>query len=129
MFSGMITFVVAVAGAFVAGIVVASYFERSRMAVERAGLEKYSRELAGQLAETRARLDQVSSEESAHEATIARLEERNFATERVVEQMRTAMPETFKSLAGEVLEEKSRRFAEHNQASLGLVLEPLKARL
>ncbi|MGC2402001.1 MAG: DNA recombination protein RmuC [Acidobacteriaceae bacterium] len=125
----MTTVLVALAGAFIAGIVVATYFERSRMAVERAGFEKFSKSLAGELEETRARLEQVSSRESTQEAAIARLEERNAATERVMEQMRIGLPETFKSLAGEVLEEKSRRFAEHNQASLGQVLEPFKTRL
>ena len=64
-----------------------------------------------------------------HRATIARLEERHAATERVVEQMRVSLPETFKSLASEVLEEKSKRFVEQNQSSLGQVLEPLKTRL
>jgi DNA recombination protein RmuC len=47
----------------------------------------------------------------------------------VVEQMRVNLPETFKSLANEVLEEKSRRFVEQNQTSLGQVLEPLRTRL
>jgi len=35
----------------------------------------------------------------------------------------------FKSLANDILEEKSKRFAEQNQASLGTLLEPLKTRL
>jgi DNA recombination protein RmuC len=43
--------------------------------------------------------------------------------------MRVDLPETFKSLASQVLEEKSSRFAEQNQAGLGQVLAPLKARL
>jgi DNA recombination protein RmuC len=132
----MFTLFMAVVGAFVAGIAVTIFFERGRTAAERAGLDKYSQsqaeqlaEKAEQLAETRDRLDRVSAQEAQHEATIARLEERNAATERVVEQMRVAMPETFKMLAGEVLDEKSRRFAEQNQASLGQVLEPFKTRL
>ncbi len=129
MFPGMITLVFAAVGAFVAGIVVATYFERSRTAAERASFEKSSKTLLDQLADTRARLDQARSEDAAQKATIARLEERHAATERVLEQMRVNLPETFKSLASEVLEEKSRRFAEQNQTSLGQVLEPLKTRL
>ena len=35
----------------------------------------------------------------------------------------------FKSLASDILEEKSQRFAQQNQASLGLLLDPLKNRL
>jgi DNA recombination protein RmuC len=129
MFSGMISVLIALAAAFIAGIVVATYFERSRTAVERAGFERFSQSLTSELEDMRARLELAGSRETSQEATIARLEERNAAAERVVEQMRTALPETFKSLAGDVLEEKSRRFAEHNQASLGQVLEPFKTRL
>src|ERR1700733_11000127 len=129
MFPGMITVLFAAFGAFAAGIVVATYFERSRTAAERASFEKAPRTRAGQLAETRSRLDQALSDDAAQEATIARLEERHAATERALEQMRVSLPETFKSLASEVLEEKSKRFSEQNQASLGQVLEPLKTRL
>jgi DNA recombination protein RmuC len=129
MFPGMITLVFTAIGALLAGIVLATYFERTRSSVECANFEKSSKTQLDQLADTRARLDQARTEGAAQEATIARLEERHAATERMVEQMRVSLPETFKSLASEVLEEKSRRFAEHNQASLGQVLEPLKSRL
>ena len=40
-----------------------------------------------------------------------------------------ALSNQFKSLANDILEEKSKRFAEQNQASLGLLLDPLKVRL
>ena len=129
MFPGMLTLVLAAVGAFVAGMVLATYFERTRSNAERAGLEKSSKTLLDQLADTRAQLDQARSEGATQTATIARLEERNAATERVLEQMRVDLPETFKSLASQVLEEKSSRFAEQNRAGLGQVLEPLKARL
>ncbi len=129
MFPGMSTLLVAAVAAFVAGIVAATYFERNRTAAERASFEKSSKTLLDQLADTRTRLDQARNDDAVHQATIARLEERHAATERVVEQMRVNLPETFKSLANEVLEEKSRRFVEQNQTSLGQVLEPLKTRL
>jgi DNA recombination protein RmuC len=129
MFPGMSTLLVAAVAAFVAGIVAATYFERNRTAAERASFEKSSKTLLDQLADTRTRLDQARNDDAVHQATIARLEERHAATERVVEQMRVNLPETFKSLANEVLEEKSRRFVEQNQTSLGQVLEPLRTRL
>jgi DNA recombination protein RmuC len=129
MFPGMIPLVLLAVGAFVAGIVLATYFERTRSGAERAGFEKSSKTLLDQLADTRAHLDRARDEGAAQKATIARLEERHAATERVLEQMRVSLPETFKSLASEVLEEKSRRFAEQNQSSLGQVLEPLRTRL
>jgi DNA recombination protein RmuC len=125
----MITLVFAAVGGLLAGIVLATYFERSRSATERAGFEKAAKTLYDQLAETRAQLDQARSDTQAQAATIARLEERNAGTERAAEQIRVKLPETFKSLATEVLEEKSKRFAEQNQTGLGQVLEPLKTRL
>ena len=129
MFPGMITLLFAAAGALFAGIVVATYFERSRTAAERAGYEKSAKTLADQLTDTRTQLDLARTEASDLKSTIARLEERHAATERLVEQMRVGLPETFKSLANEVLEEKSKNFSEQNQTSLGRVLEPLKAKL
>ena len=129
MFSSMFLLLVTAGGALLAGIVLATYFERSRTAAERAGFEKSSRALMDQLTETRGRLERARSEGAVQMVTIARLEERHAATERAVEQMRVELPETFKSLASTVLEEKARRFAEQSQAGLGLVLEPLKARL
>ena len=40
-----------------------------------------------------------------------------------------ALANQFKSLASDILEEKSKRFAEQNQISLGQLLDPLKVRL
>ena len=42
---------------------------------------------------------------------------------------KTALTDQFKSLASDILEEKSKRFAEQNQLSLGQLLEPLKTQL
>jgi len=42
---------------------------------------------------------------------------------------KTTLSDQFKSLATEILEEKSKRFAEQNQATIGQLLEPLKAQL
>lgn len=42
---------------------------------------------------------------------------------------REALTHQFKSLASDILEEKSRRFAEQNQQSLGQLLDPLRSRL
>lgn len=136
----MITLLLAAAGAFLAGVVLATYFERRRFAGQRAEferlsleqravLEKSAKTLQDQLDDTRPRLDQAYSVNADQRATIARLEERHAASERMAEQMRVSLPETFKSLASEVLEEKSRRFAEQNQSGLDQVLAPLKSRL
>jgi DNA recombination protein RmuC len=129
MFPSILTLLFTAGGALLAGVLLAIYFERSRTAAERESLERFSRTLLDQLTSTRAELNQVRSQEAAQQAMIARLEERHAATERIVEQMRVDLPDTFKSLATDVLEEKSKRFAEQNQAGLGQVLGPLKARL
>jgi DNA recombination protein RmuC len=42
---------------------------------------------------------------------------------------KTALSDQFKTLAGEILEEKSRRFAEQNQQNLGTLLDPLRTQL
>ena len=42
---------------------------------------------------------------------------------------RAELTHQFRSLANDILEEKSRRFAEQNQTNLGQLLEPLKSRL
>ncbi|MEX3815957.1 DNA recombination protein RmuC [Paraburkholderia sp. BR13439] len=44
-------------------------------------------------------------------------------------QAKETLSDQFKNLATEILEEKSKRFAEQNQTNLGLLLEPLKTRL
>jgi DNA recombination protein RmuC len=47
----------------------------------------------------------------------------------LLQDARTALADQFRNLANEILEEKSRRFAEQNQTNLGALLEPLKTRL
>src|SRR3984957_20160534 len=108
MFPGIITLLFAAAGAFVAGIVVATYFERGRTGAAQAAHEKSAKTLQDQLADTRTRLDHAQTEGSELKSTIARLEERHAATERMLEQMRGGLPENFKSLASEGLGEKSK---------------------
>ena len=44
-------------------------------------------------------------------------------------QAKEALSNQFKSLANDILEEKSKRFAEQNQAALGQMLDPVKAKL
>jgi DNA recombination protein RmuC len=129
MFPGLFTVVLIGAVALIAGAVLATFFERSRTRTERANWEKSSRTLLAQLDQTLVQLDRSREELADRKTVIARLEERHIATERMAEQMRVGLPETFKALAADVLEEKTRRFAEQNQAGLGQVLGPLKERL
>lgn len=57
--------------------------------------------------------------------------ERTQAAEKLalLENAREQLSNQFKALANEILEEKSKRFTEQNQANLGQLLEPLKTQL
>lgn len=47
----------------------------------------------------------------------------------LLQDAKVAMSDQFKSLANDILEEKTKRFAEQNQASLGQLLTPLRERM
>lgn len=47
----------------------------------------------------------------------------------LLHEAREALGNQFKTLANDILEEKSKRFAEQNQTSLGILLDPLRTRL
>lgn len=47
----------------------------------------------------------------------------------LLNEAREQLSNQFKALAGEILEEKAKRFTEQNQANIGQLLEPLKVRL
>jgi DNA recombination protein RmuC len=51
------------------------------------------------------------------------------AAQERLEEDRNRMTDQFRTLASDILEEKSRRFTEQNQANLGQLLDPLKTRL
>lgn len=121
--------------AFVTGALV-WLFERSRGQRKLIEFEKSNRTLFEQwteardrLAEAQAELKQSGRQMGEKDQRIARLEERVAAAQSALEQMRSSLPDTFKSLAAEVLEERSRVFAEQNRSSLAAVLAPLRERL
>jgi DNA recombination protein RmuC len=72
----------------------------------------------------------VAREELARVRTRADAE-RASALEKLqlLTEARTALSDQFKTLATEILEEKSRRFAEQNQQNLGTLLDPLRTQL
>jgi DNA recombination protein RmuC len=57
--------------------------------------------------------------------------ERQQASEKLnlVEEAREAMSHQFKSLANDILEEKTKKFTEQNQVNLGQLLDPLRERM
>ncbi len=68
---------------------------------------------------------QLRSQVAALDATLAA----ERAAQSRLDDGRDLMADQFRVLANEVLEEKSRRFTEQNQANLGQLLDPLKTRL
>lgn len=102
---------------------VATAQERARgLAVERQAALDESREL-------RRQLDQLRSREATLAAELAG--ERKQSAEKIalLKEARVSLGDQFKALANDILEEKSKRFAEQNQASLGGLLDPLRLRL
>ncbi|MEP6504999.1 MAG: DNA recombination protein RmuC [Betaproteobacteria bacterium] len=89
-------------------------------------------ELQAALAQARARADalQAANEELAQLRTRADAE-RESALEKLqlLTEAKTALSDQFKTLATEILEEKSKRFAEQNQQNLGTLLDPLRTQL
>src|ERR1700761_1308126 len=73
--------------------------------------------------------DQLRSQVAALDATLAA--ERAAQEEKLalLDDARDRMTHQFRALANDILEEKSRRFAEQNQANLGQLLDPLRMRL
>lgn len=63
--------------------------------------------------------------------TMQLTQERNQSNEKLalLQSAREELTHQFKNLANEILEEKSKRFSEQNQQSLGQLLDPLKTKL
>lgn len=73
---------------------------------------------------------QTLSAQLAQVRTAAQAEQRHLAQQlALLADARSQLGDQFKVLANDILEEKSRRFAEQNQTSLGALLDPLRTRL
>ena len=92
--------------------------------------------VSAELIEKKADYERAQSEVSAHMSQLTevttRLEsERQQSQDKLalLIEAKEALSNQFKSLANDILEEKSKRFAEQNQTSMGQLLDPLKVRL
>jgi len=113
---------------------VATVSERARgLAAERDRWLEQSRTLGLQAEQQRdaltAQLSQARTRQATLEAQLAA--ERAQSAEKIalLQDARESLGLQFKTLANDILEEKSKRFAEQNQASLGTLLDPLRNRL
>lgn len=86
------------------------------------GLEAQLEEVRGLLAATKGELTELRTRTD---------EERQQATEKLqlLLDAKEALTNQFKSLAADILEEKSKRFTEQNQTNLGQLLDPLRTQL
>jgi DNA recombination protein RmuC len=121
----MLALILVAVAAFAAGAVGAWLFARQG----RAPLEKAVRTLDAQWKDAMSELSRSRQHVDDLRVEVARLEERSLADKRASEEMRSSFPDTFKTLASQVLKEKSQEFAEQNQTSLGQMLQPLKTKL
>jgi DNA recombination protein RmuC len=115
IFPNILTLLLAAAVVFAAGAAGAWLFARQ-------GRAHLGKEAASEISRSRQQVSDLQVE-------IARLEERSLAERRASEEMRASLPDTFKTLASQVLEQKSQEFANQNQTSLGQMLQPLKTKL
>jgi DNA recombination protein RmuC len=109
---------------------------RAESAPELAATGERARLLEAELVRLKSRYDEVNDQQQDLRAAYARLAaeleaERKNADEKLttLREARQALSDQFKALAAEILEEKSKRFAEQNQATLGQLLDPLRERL
>ncbi|WP_229411076.1 MULTISPECIES: DNA recombination protein RmuC [unclassified Massilia] len=81
------------------------------------------------LTEAEARVNELT-DQLTHLRTQAEAEQRNSAEKlELLLQAKTSLSDQFKTLANDILEEKSKRFAEQNREGISLLLEPLKTKL
>jgi DNA recombination protein RmuC len=108
----------------------------SRLTAELVGERDNLVSLRVQWEELRTRFDGKCTEASALAVEVAKLRntlesERSVSQEKLalVLDAKIALTDQFKSLANDILEEKSKRFTEQNQTSLGALLDPLKLKI
>lgn len=96
---------------------------------KRSNLEYQLNELKKELAEQREKVVLLNSDLSAKKEAFSNLKERLDNQTQEVEGMQQQFTEQFKNLANSILEEKSKRFTEQNQANINQVLKPLNEKL
>ncbi|WP_239024471.1 DNA recombination protein RmuC [Ramlibacter humi] len=106
--------------------------ETAKLGERAAGLEPLRAQLQAtesREAELRGRIGTLDVQAAELQARVEA--ERRAAQERLQELVaaREALSNQFKALANEILEEKSRRFAEQNRESLGQLLDPLRTQI
>ncbi|MFN3842261.1 MAG: DNA recombination protein RmuC [Rehaibacterium terrae] len=110
--------------------------EARRLDAELAGMRSRGEEIARQRDELARAHETLQQRHQALSAEHARLQassrEQALAAEeklQLLQQAETKLRDAFQNLAQQILDEKARRFAEHNEKQLGGLLDPLKVQL
>jgi DNA recombination protein RmuC len=114
--------------AALAGNAIGLLLGRARTATAEAKAERLP-QLEGRLIESEQQVNALNAQVAA--LTTQLTQERNQSTEKLalLQGARDELTLQFKTLANDILEEKSKRFSEQNQQSLGQLLDPLKTKL
>lgn len=120
--------VVAAIFAAVAGYLAGALSGRARATAAETRAERLP-VVEGRLQEAEQQLSQLNAQIASLNTQLA--QERSQSAEKLalLQNARDELSNQFKNLANDILEEKSKRFSDQNQQSLGQLLEPLKTRL
>ena len=111
-----------------AGYAIGLLLGRARASAAEAKAERLP-QVEGRLIESEQQLNALTAQVAT--LTMQLTQERNQSNEKLalLQSAREELTHQFKSLANDILEEKSKRFSEQNQQSLGQLLDPLKTKL
>ncbi len=120
----------------VASLWLGARLARRTPAAETAAAEARCNELRDQVRASQARADDLQRQltasaaaQRAAETQAAETEKKLVEQRQLLEQARTQLGDSFKALANDILEEKTRRFTEQSRSSLAQLLEPLDLNL
>mgnify|MGYP000479899299 FL=1 len=111
-----------------AGFAIGLLLGRARASAAEAKAERLP-QIEGRLIESEQQLSALNAQVAT--LTMQLNQERNQSNEKLalLQSAREELSHQFRNLANDILEEKSKRFSEQNQQSLGQLLDPLKTKL
>ena len=111
-----------------AGYAIGLLLGKARASAAEAKAERLP-QIEGRLIESEQQLHALNAQVAT--LTMQLTQERNQSSEKLalLQSAREELTHQFKNLANDILEEKSKRFSEQNQQSLGQLLDPLKTKL
>lgn len=111
-----------------AGYMIGLLLGRARASAAEAKAERLP-QVEGRLIESEQQLNALNAQVAT--LTMQLTQERNQSNEKLalLQSAREELTHQFKNLANDILEEKSKRFSEQNQQSMGQLLDPLKTKL